>query len=114
VALALDRALLFRASEEARGRLEYLARAGRDLNATLDYEGTLAALGALVVPRLATWAGFYLVEDGEVRRMFGVHGDEEMRDLVEETARRYPFDLTNVEQPIPVRSSPAARRSSST
>jgi PAS domain S-box-containing protein len=101
VALALDRALLFRASEEARGRLEYLARAGRDLNATLDYEGTLAALGALVVPRLATWAGFYLVEDGEVRRMFGVHGDEEMRDLVEETARRYPFDLTNVEQPIP-------------
>jgi PAS domain S-box-containing protein len=101
VALALDRALLFRASEEARGRLEYLARAGRDLNATLDYEGTLAALGALVVPRLATWAGFYLVEDGEVRRMFGVHGDEKMRDLVEETARRYPFDLTNVEQPIP-------------
>ena len=101
VALALDRALLFRASEEARGRLEYLARAGRDLNATLDYEGTLAALGALVVPRLATWAGFYLVEDGEVRRMFGVHADEELRELVEETARRHPWDLTNVEQPIP-------------
>ena len=55
VALALDRALLFRASEEARERLEYLARAGQDLNATLDYEDTLSALGALVVPRLATW-----------------------------------------------------------
>jgi PAS domain S-box-containing protein len=101
IALALDRALLFRASEEARERLEYLARAGQDLNATLDYEDTLAALGALVVPKLATWAGFYLVEDGEVRRMFGVHADDEMRELVEETARRHPWDLTNVEQPVP-------------
>ena len=101
VALALDRALLFRASEEARERLEYLARAGRDLNATLDYEETLTALGELVVPRLATWAGFYLVEEGEVRRMFGVHADDELRELVEETARRHPFDLTDLEQPIP-------------
>ncbi len=101
IALALDRALLFRASEEARERLEYLARAGQDLNATLDYEDTLSALGALVVPRLATWAGFYLIEDGEVRRMFGVHTDDDQRELVEETARLHPFDLTNTEQPIP-------------
>ena len=69
--------------------LGFVAEAGQRLNATLDYEETLRTLASLVVPKLASWAGFYLVEDGDVRRMFGAHVDEAKRSLVEETARRY-------------------------
>jgi PAS domain S-box-containing protein len=81
--------------------LGFVAEAGQRLSATLDYEETLKTLAALVVPRLASWAGFYLVEDGEVRRMFGAHVDEAQRSLVEETARRHPFDLADRGKPIP-------------
>jgi PAS domain S-box-containing protein len=81
--------------------LGFVAEAGQRLSATLDYEETLKTLAALVVPRLASWAGFYLVEEGVVRRMFGAHVDEAKRGLVEETARRHPFDLTDRGKPIP-------------
>ena len=80
--------------------LVFIADAGQRLNATLDYEETLKTLADLVVPRLATWSGFYLVEDGDARRMFGAHVDEEKRRLVEETARRHPWDFSNPDQPI--------------
>jgi PAS domain S-box-containing protein len=80
--------------------LMFVADAGQRLNATLDYEETLRTLADLVVPRLATWSGFYLVDEGDVRRMFGAHVDDEMRKLVEETARRHPWDFSNPEQPI--------------
>jgi PAS domain S-box-containing protein len=82
--------------------LSFIAEAGQRLNATLNYEETLRALAALVVPKLASWAGFYLVEDGDVRRMFGAHVDEAKRRLVEETARRHPFDVADRDKPIPL------------
>ena len=85
---------------EAELELAFIADAGQRLNATLDYEVTLETLGSLVVPRLATWSGFYLIEEGRIRRMFGAHVDETKRRLVEETARRHPFDFSNREQPI--------------
>ena len=81
--------------------LGFVAEAGQRLSATLDYEETLTTLAALVVPRLASWAGFYIVEEGEVRRMFGAHVDEAKRRLVEETARRHPFDVADHSKPIP-------------
>jgi signal transduction histidine kinase len=87
---------------QAERELTFIAEAGQRLNATLDYEETLATLGSLVVPRLATWSGFYLIEEGRIRRMFGAHVDEAKRRLVEETARRHPFDFSNREQPIAV------------
>jgi PAS domain S-box-containing protein len=82
--------------------LSFVAEAGQRLNATLDYEETLKTLATLVVPKLASWAGFYLVEDGDVRRMFGAHVDEAKRSLVEETARRHPFDFADRDKPIPL------------
>ena len=82
--------------------LGFVAEAGQRLNATLDYEETLKTLASLVVPKLASWAGFYLVEEGEVRRMFGAHIDEAKRSLVEETARRHPFDVADRSKPIPL------------
>ena len=81
--------------------LGFVAEAGQRLSATLDYEETLTTLAALVVPKLASWAGFYIVEQGEVRRMFGAHVDEAKRSLVEETARRHPFDVADRSKPIP-------------
>ena len=84
----------------AERELAFIAEAGQRLSATLDYEETLGTLGSLVVPRLATWSGFYLIEDGEVRRMFGKHVDDAKRRLVEEAAREHPFDFSNREQPI--------------
>ena len=81
--------------------LVFVAEAGQRLSATLDYEETLTTLAALVVPKLASWAGFYIVEEGEVRRMFGAHIDEAKRRLVEETARRHPFDVADRTKPIP-------------
>ena len=87
-------------SKEIEERLEFLSDAGRALNATLDYESTLETLGRLVVPRLAEWSGFYLVEEGLARRMFGAHRDVSRRELVEETARRFPFDLNDPQHPI--------------
>jgi len=85
----------------AERELGFVAEAGQRLSATLDYEETLTTLAALVVPRLASWAGFYIVEEGEVRRMFGAHVDEAKRSLVEETARRHPFDVADRSKPIP-------------
>jgi PAS domain S-box-containing protein len=85
---------------EAERELTFVSDAGQRLNATLDYEETLATLASLVVPRLATWSGFYLIDAGEVRRMFGAHVDEAKRRLVEEVARRHPFDFSNRQQPI--------------
>ena len=82
--------------------LGFVAEAGQRLNATLNYEETLKTLASLVVPKLASWAGFYLVEEGEVRRMFGAHVDEAKRKLVEETARRHPFDVADRSKPIPL------------
>ena len=81
--------------------LVFIADAGQRLTASLDYEETLKTLAALVVPKLASWAGFYLVDDGDVRRMFGAHVDEAKRKLVEETARRHPFDFADHDKPIP-------------
>jgi PAS domain S-box-containing protein len=82
--------------------LGFVAEAGQRLNATLNYEETLKTLASLVVPKLASWAGFYLVEEGEVRRMFGAHIDEAKRKLVEDTARRHPFDFADRGKPIPL------------
>ena len=81
--------------------LVFVADAGQRLSATLDYEETLRTLAELVVPTLASWAGFYIVEEGEVRRVFGAHVDEARRKLVEETARRHPFDVADLGKPIP-------------
>ena len=40
--------------------------------------------------------------------MFGAHVDEAKRKLVEETARRHPFDVADHDKPIPRRRSTRA------
>jgi len=58
----------------AERRARFLAEAGEILGRSLDYEETLRAISALVVPRLADWCFIDLVEaDGGFRRVAVAH-----------------------------------------
>jgi signal transduction histidine kinase len=75
------------ASEQERERAAFLADGNVVLSASLDYQETLAALAALVVPRLADWCAVDVVEpDGTVRRAAVTHGERVKADLARETA----------------------------
>ena len=56
----------------------FMAEASGALNTSLDYDATLEAIGALVVPRLADWCFVDLVEaDGGFERAVAAHGMSE-------------------------------------
>ena len=93
-------ALRLRTSEErqhgqlsdAHDRLAFLARAGEQLSASIDYEETLASLARLAVPRLAQWCNVYALDsEGAVRRLAAAHADPEKAELMETLVRRYPL-----------------------
>ena len=100
VALALDRARLYRrerearlAAEAAQEQVTFLARATELLAESLDLETTLASVAQLAVPRLADWCIVYVVTDeGEIRRIALAHDDEPTRALVEEHLDTLPLD----------------------
>ena len=78
------------AAENARQRIDFLARAGHVLHSSLAYEETFRALLELVVPTLATYCVVDVVdESGAVRRLHVVHEDPEKHDLAERL-RSYP------------------------
>ncbi len=60
VAPAADRARLRASERERRGWLTFLAEAGVLLAGSLDQDMTMAILGQIVVPRMATWCAVYL------------------------------------------------------
>jgi len=75
-------------AEEAQ---RFLAEAGVRLAASLDLEGTLRAVSALIVPRLADgYALDLLREDGALERVAVGHVDPARAELARELARRYP------------------------
>jgi serine phosphatase RsbU (regulator of sigma subunit) len=63
VAPAADRARLRASERERRGWLTFLAEAGVLLAGSLDQDMTMAILGQIVVPRMATWCAVYLDDD---------------------------------------------------
>jgi PAS domain S-box-containing protein len=72
------------AAEDARQRIDFLARAGDVLHSSLAYEETFRTLLELVVPTLATYCVVDIVEEsGAVRRLHVVHEDPEKRELAE-------------------------------
>ena len=76
-----------RAEESAR----FLARAGNDLNATLDYEETLIAACHAAVPYLCDCAVIDILEgSGEVRRLTSVHDDPGRTRALRALAGRLP------------------------
>lgn len=85
-----------REREEA---LEFLAEAGEELAATLEYETALRDLARLAVPQIADYCLIDVVEDGEVRRMAAVHADPSKGEIMTRIARVVP----SPERPIGVR-----------
>lgn len=78
------------AAEAAERRMEFLARAGDLLHASLANEETFRALAAMIVPTLATYCVIDVVEDdGAVRRLQVVHADPEKQDVADRL-REYP------------------------
>jgi PAS domain S-box-containing protein len=72
------------AVEEAKGRIDFLARAADVLHSSLAYEDTFRTLLELIVPALATYCVADVVEEsGMVRRLHVVHEDPLKRQLAE-------------------------------
>ena len=80
----------FLASERARrDRFTLLAEASAAFAESLDDEDVLAAIGKLVVPRLADWLAIDMVQGGEVHTVATVHSDAARRELVGYLGRRF-------------------------
>ena len=80
----------FLASERARrDRFTLLAEASATFAESLDDEDVIAAVGKLVVPRLADWIAIDMVGGGEVRTVATVHSDPTRRELVGYLGRRF-------------------------
>jgi PAS domain S-box-containing protein len=93
IALAINQARLYEAAKRAQARLEFLAEASGVLAASLDVDETLAAVAALVVPRLADLCAIHLLaDDGSIRPVAIVHRDPETTEWLWQLANRSPFD----------------------
>jgi PAS domain S-box-containing protein len=100
VALALDRALLFRESEEAQRDLTFLAESGELFASSLDRDETLRRISRVVVPRIADACNIFLAEGGLLRRVAHAHVDPELERIMDGMPNRYslgddmpePFD----------------------
>jgi GAF domain-containing protein len=92
-AAALDRARLSREEEEARRRLEFLARASATLASSLDHETTLRQVAEMAVPEMADWASVELLnEDGGLDQVAVAHVDPAMVRWAQELRRHNPPD----------------------
>ena len=80
------------ADREADERRRFLLRAVDELNSSLDYETTLAAIARLAVPVLADWCGVDIVEDGRVKRLATAHVDPNKLAAAIAIGKRYPPD----------------------
>ncbi len=80
-------------AEAAEHRSAFLAEAGAQLAASLDYEATLATLARLVVDGFADYCVVYLAEAGpSLRRVAVAHVDRAKTELVHELTRQPPPD----------------------
>jgi signal transduction histidine kinase len=80
------------AEREADERRRFLLRAADELNSSLDYEATLAAVARLAVPTLADWCAVDIVDGEQLKRLATAHVDPNKVSLVSEITRRYPPD----------------------
>jgi len=80
------------ADRDADDRRKFLLRAVDELNSSLDYEATLAAVARLTVPALADWCAVDIVEGNQLKRVATAHVDPDKVASVAELARRYPPD----------------------
>ncbi len=98
VAVAIENARLYEAANlalarerEARLRADFLARAGAMLDASLDFEQTLANVAAIAVPEIADWCAVSILDDGDrLREVAAAHVDPVKRALARELGERFP------------------------
>jgi serine phosphatase RsbU (regulator of sigma subunit) len=84
---------LERTERERRERsLEFLAEAGRELSASLDYRLTLRRVAELAVPRLADCCIVDVIEAGDLHQLALVHVDRSREPMVADLETRYPVD----------------------
>ncbi|XXX78326.1 ATP-binding sensor histidine kinase [Sorangium sp. So ce134] len=79
-----------KAAEEEERRAAFLAEAGEVLGASLECDEVLRRLARLCVCWLADWCVIDVVEEGEFRRLAGMHADPAREPLLEELQTRYP------------------------
>ena len=98
VALAIENARLYEAvhvalagEREARLRADFLANAGAMLDASLDYEQTLANVAQIAVPEIADWCAVSVIdESGDLREVAAAHVDPAKRAIARELNERFP------------------------
>jgi PAS domain S-box-containing protein len=80
---------------DARERLHFLGEASTILNASLDYEATLADLAELLVPKVADYLLVDAIDDGDghLRQVVIAHRNPEREQLLRDLRRRYPPEL---------------------
>jgi PAS domain S-box-containing protein len=90
----LERERALRAAEHsARRRADFLARAGKLLDASLDYEETLRTLARIAVPEIADWCSIRMRDaEGELRHFVTAHSDLAKQAIAEEYERRFLAD----------------------
>jgi serine phosphatase RsbU (regulator of sigma subunit)/PAS domain-containing protein len=88
-----ERRALLEAEREGRVRADFLARAGSILDASLDYEETLATVAQITIPEVADWCAVSVLDDaGVLQEVATAHVDDGQRELGREISRRYPPD----------------------
>lgn len=78
------------AALEAQDRFAFLARSGRYLAQSIDYEETLKTVASLALPYLGAWGVVDIMEDGHLRRLAVIHPNPEKQEVARELCRRYP------------------------
>ncbi|MEX0744911.1 MAG: PAS domain S-box protein [Phycisphaeraceae bacterium] len=79
-------------AKRAEKAMTLLARAGRILASSLDYETTLRSIVRLSVPDLADWCQLDIVTPrGELQTLAGTHADPERTKMIQAMHKRYPI-----------------------
>jgi serine phosphatase RsbU (regulator of sigma subunit)/anti-sigma regulatory factor (Ser/Thr protein kinase) len=94
LAQALERALALAKAALAQERLSFLADASVALSGSIDYEETLAAVGDLLVPRLADWCVIQVLRDDGALETVGLrHFDADREEWALRMRDRYPVQM---------------------
>ncbi|ARV58591.1 histidine kinase [Nostocales cyanobacterium HT-58-2] len=93
----VESVLVYVVDVTVRCRLEqaqhFLAKAGRVLASSLDYQTTLTNIARLVVPQLADWCTVHIVDETlTTRRLAVTHVNPEKVAWADELEQRYPHD----------------------
>lgn len=79
-------------ADRARAEFELLARVSERIPGSLSPESTAQTVASVMVPDLADWCIFDLLEDGDLRMVAATHHDATRVEDIHELRERYPPD----------------------